>query len=125
MAATNATEMNKPKWTTCPCCVTTTLAAGHKDLEVNFFDFDIFNVSVRDCTDAPTPAPTIAPTAAPFPTPAPMEPTPAPTAAPLPTQAPVEPTPAPTAAPIPTSAPVFPTPVPTVAPTAEVISTTP
>eukprot|EP00904_Undaria_pinnatifida_P002835 jgi/Undpi1/12552/HiC_scaffold_6.g02221.m1 len=80
---TNATEATLPNWGDCPCCVPTTLAAGHDDLEVNIFDYSIFNISVSECTDAPTSVPTLPPTAAPVPTSAPVVQTPAPTVLPV------------------------------------------
>ncbi|CAN0252553.1 unnamed protein product [Hapterophycus canaliculatus] len=97
MAATNATEANRPDWAMCPCCVPTTLEDSHIDIEVMNFNYTIFGISESACTDAPTqaPAPT-GPTTAPAPTAA-APPSPAPMAAPTPPPAAV-PTPAPTGA---------------------------
>eukprot|EP00752_Nemacystus_decipiens_P009660 g8630.t1 len=117
MAATNSTEISRPSWVMCPCCVPTTLVDSHHDIEVTAYDYSVFNISESACTDAPTPAPapaqtvptTSPPTAddAPTATPAPME---APTAAPqagsraMPTLAPLETTSSPETTPAPSAA---------------------
>lgn len=35
MNVTGTRSAEMPLWVTCPCCVTTTLASGHEDLEVS------------------------------------------------------------------------------------------
>ncbi|CAM9682377.1 unnamed protein product [Scytosiphon promiscuus] len=128
MLTTNATEANRPDWAMCPCCVPTTLADSHVDIEVMNFNYTIFGISESACTDAPTqaPAPT-GPTTAPAPTaaaplsPAPTNaPTPAAVATLAPSAAETAETPAPEAA-----SRGLDTPGPSVAGTSAVVVSTP